>query len=189
MYRFEKWSNNATLPQYREIVTNGTWNSIEQLSQTMKWCLMCWEIVQKDGCCDVIYTDGEILNGFRKRFLDCKRACKRLYAKEEFPTEYHAETPKPVDSSFMARKAEIREKADNLYKILVSVSADETTGKNAYEYVTTRREWLKDYLEKDNVHSMRNVLKRIGDAAHDGIPYYYDHEEKKILPVFKADMA
>ena len=189
MYRFEKWNSNAKLPEYREIVTNNIWNSLEQLGQIMKWCLKCIELVQNDGCCDVIYTDGEILNGFRNRFMDCKRACKRLYAPNDYPTEYHTEIPKPADSSYMAKAVEIREKADNLYKVLQSISADETTGENAHEYITTRKNLLKDYLEKDNVHGMKNILKGIGDDALDGILYYYDHEKREILPVFKADIA
>lgn len=189
MYRFEKWSSNAKLPKYNEIVTNDKWNSLEQLSQTMRWSLMCWDMVHKDGCCDVIYTDGEILNGFRNRIMDCRRACERLYAKEDYPMEYHAEVPKPADNSFMAKEAEIREKADTLYKVLESITADETTGKGAYKYITTRKTWLKDYLEEDSIHDMRNVLKRIGDDARDGVLYYYDHNEREFLPVFKADIT
>ena len=104
-----------------------------------------WKDVYKNGCGDPFWEDGTNLNLIRNHILIAKRECEKELQPDDFPEQYHWETPKQVDNKYMARKKEIKA---NAQKALAVYEQDP-------DYL-----WLKEHIGRMSEQQIKETLIR-----------------------------
>lgn len=89
----------------------------EELGRKISESLSRWKDLKEHGGSDPFWPDGVNMNLVRNHVMAFKRECESQLSPEEYPPEYHLETPPVVSSDYMARSEEIRANAKKSLKV------------------------------------------------------------------------
>lgn len=146
----------------------------EELSKLLSERYERWNHIKEHGSNDPNWADGSNMNLVRNHILYYKKQCEELLLEDDYPEEYHLETPPKFDMNYIAREEEIRERAiltlseykrDKNYKYLISVvnslsqkQKDSTNIDNLIKYVK--------FMEKSIVQDLLVDMRRQGRSAY-----------------------
>ena len=131
----------------------------ENLEQQLRERFDAWDRLREYGCSDPFWDDSVNMNLVRNHIIYYKRAMEAEYGEDrgKYPEIYFRETPPETGRGYMARAAEIRDKAAEVLEIYL---ADAN-----FQYLLCNRQLLSEKeAQKISIGNVLGYVSGLADA-------------------------